>query len=67
MGYCPFSVCVGSRYSRLYRDTARLGKDGRQRAGVCHDTAQQDTIRPLLGHETARRPAMVQSEILRTN
>ena len=44
-----FSVCVGSRYSRLYRDTSRLGKAGRQRAGACHDTAQRATIRPRYG------------------
>ena len=54
MGYCPFSVCVRSRYSRLYRDTTRLGKAGRQRVGACHNTAQQATIRPLLGHDTVR-------------
>ena len=37
MGYCPFSVCFGSRYSRLYRDTTRLGRHGCVAKG--HDTA----------------------------
>ena len=23
MGYCPFSLCVESRYSRMYCDTGR--------------------------------------------
>ena len=35
MGYCPFSVCAGSRYSKLYRDTVGLGV---QQEG--HDTAR---------------------------
>ena len=34
------------------------GKAGRQHAGARHDTAQQATIRPLLSHDTARRPAI---------
>ena len=58
MGYCPFSVCAESRYSRLYRDTARLGMAGRQRAGARHVMAQHATIRPLLGHHIVRRPAI---------
>ena len=33
-------------------------KTGRQRAGARHDTAQQATTQPLLGHDTARRPAI---------
>ena len=31
---------------------------GRQRAGTNHDTTQQATKRPLLGHDMARRPAI---------
>ena len=38
MGYCPFSLCVESRYSRLYRDTGRIvGAHGQ--AGHNHDMA----------------------------
>ena len=59
MGYCPFSVCAGSRYRRLYRDTARLGRAGeaglgagdRPRYGrLGHDTTH-DTTKG--GHDTA--------------
>ena len=59
LGYRPFSVCAGSRYSRLYSDTVGIGKAGRQRAGAHHDTAQWATIRPLLGHDTVRQPAIL--------
>ena len=39
MGYCPFSLCVESRYSRLYRDIGRAaGAHGQ--AGHDHDTAE---------------------------
>ena len=45
MGYCPFSLCVESRYSRLYRDTGRIAGTHGQ-AGHGHDMARH-------GHDTA--------------
>ena len=59
LGYCPFSVCTGSRYNNLYRDTglgrlawARVrGTHGRPRYGwLGHNTAH-DTAKG--GHDTA--------------
>ena len=39
MGYCPFSLFVESRYSRLYRDIGRVtGAHGQ--AGHSHDTVE---------------------------
>ena len=52
MGYCPFSVCVGSRYNRLYRDTARLGKHQGSVVGA-HGWPQYGR----LSCDTARGPA----------
>ena len=37
LGYCPFSVCTGSRYSNFYRDTG-LGRLAWAQ-GIGHDTA----------------------------
>ena len=62
MGYCPFSFSVGSRYSKLYHDTAGLGV---QQGG--HDTASSasrhghdmTTIRP---GGPATRPACARGE-----
>ena len=50
LGYCPFSVCTGSRYSNLYRDTGlgRLAWAYRD-TGLGHDTAN-DTAKG--GHDT---------------
>ena len=41
IGYCPFSLCAGSRYSKLYRDTTEQG-----RAVGGHDTANSPATRP---------------------
>ena len=40
MGYCPFSFCAGSRYSKLYPYTAGLGA---QQGG--HDTTSSPVTR----------------------
>ena len=44
LGYCPFSVCTGSRYNNLYRHTG-LGRLALAQ-GIGHDTAGWATIQP---------------------
>ena len=42
LGYCPLTVCAGSRYSKLYRDTAGMGTaaGATTRSGLGHDTVE---------------------------
>ena len=48
MGYCPFSFCVGSRYNKLYRDTAGLSAQ--------HGGQDTNSSVSRYDHDTARRP-----------
>ena len=50
LGYCPFIVCVGSRYIKLYRDTTGMGAAAvaTTRQGLGHDTTEHACHIPLL-------------------
>ena len=64
MGYYPFSVCAGSRYSKLYHDT---GAQGREAGG--HDTASNPATRPACaqGSVTARALSLASGVCRDTN
>ena len=52
LGYCPFTVCVGSRYNKLYHDTGcAAGAHGQ--AGHNHDTVGHDHDTAQLGCDIA--------------
>ena len=50
LGYCPFSVCTGSRYRELYRDT-RLGRP----VWACDKGATRPGWRAVRYYDMARR------------
>ena len=56
LGYCPFTVCVGSRYNKLYRDTTGMGTaaGATTRLGLGYDTAE---YAPRYGLETSHDTA----------
>ena len=57
LGYCPFSVCIGSRYRELYRDTGLgrhgLGAPGGATRSSGRAVARHDTTK--MGHDTTGR------------